>query len=149
MLNETNRSFIVLLAEDDEEDRMLVRDVLQESGLSCELRTVRDGTELLDYLLRRGGYTNPEVAPRPSIVLLDLRMPQVDGWEALRVMKADSDLRKIPVIVLSSSSREEDIRLAYELGAAAYIRKEEEFEKLIEAFKIIEKYWNEVSVLPF
>jgi CheY-like chemotaxis protein len=138
----------VLMAEDDEEDRMLVSEAWEESKLANELRFVRDGRELLDYLLRTGEYADPACAPTPGLILLDLNMPRMDGREALAEIKAHPRLRSIPVVVLTSSEAEEDILKSYDLGVSSYITKPVTFEKLLEVVGTLGRYWLEVVKLP-
>src|SRR5215211_1811341 len=122
-MNANARPIVILLADDDEEDRMLAGDALEESRVVNDLRFVEDGEELLDYLYRRGRYSEPGAAPTPGLILLDLNMPKKDGREALREIKADADLRRIPVVVLTTSKAEEDIYRTYDLGANSFITK--------------------------
>ncbi|MFH1746058.1 MAG: response regulator [Planctomycetota bacterium] len=138
----------LLVAEDDPDDRMLVREALANSRLANNLRFVADGEELLDYLRRRAQYSNPASAPRPGLILLDLNMPRKDGREALRELKADSDLRRIPVVVLTTSQAEADICRCYNLGASSFIVKPVSFEALVEVMKTLERYWFETVELP-
>jgi CheY-like chemotaxis protein len=138
----------ILMADDDADDRLLVQDAIHASGLAGDLRFVGDGVELLDYLYRRQRYSEPQAAPRPGLILLDLNMPRKDGREALRDIKADVHLRRIPVVVLTTSKAEEDILRTYDLGAAGYITKPVTFAGLVEAVKTLRKYWLEVVDLP-
>jgi CheY-like chemotaxis protein len=142
------RPITILLADDDEEDRMLTSDALNESRVVNDLRFVEDGEDLLDYLYRRGKYTNPESAPRPGLILLDLNMPKKDGREALREIKADPDFRRIPIVVLTTSKAEEDIYRTYDLGANSFIAKPVKFESLVSLMKEIKRYWIEIVELP-
>src|SRR4051794_29505583 len=103
------------MADDDADDRLLTQEALQESRLANELRFARDGEELMDYLLHRGAYADPDSAPRPGLILLDLNMPRVDGREALAQIKSHPSLRQIPIIVLSTSQAEEDVYRTYDL----------------------------------
>ncbi len=144
----TGTPITILLADDDAEDRQLVRDALLESRLHNELMTVNDGEELLDYLRRRGEYRSAERAPRPGLILLDLAMPKMDGREALEEIKKDADLRKIPVVVMTTSSAEEDICRSYDLGASSYITKPVKFEELVKVMQAIGRYWFEIVELP-
>ncbi|MDZ7261448.1 MAG: response regulator, partial [candidate division KSB1 bacterium] len=116
-------SITILMAEDDPEDRLLVKDAWEESRVLNELRFVEDGEELMDYLYRRGPYAEPARAPRPGLILLDLNMPRKDGREALKEIKADPELRRIPIVVLTTSKAEEDILRTYDLGANSFITK--------------------------
>ena len=139
---------VILLADDDEEDRMLVCDALTESHLLNEIYCVTDGEDLLDYLNLRGPYSPPALAPRPGVILLDLNMPKMDGREALRAIKADKNLRQIPVVVMTTSKDQEDVFRSYDAGASSYISKTVTFEGLIEVMKILGRYWFEIVELP-
>jgi CheY-like chemotaxis protein len=138
----------ILLADDDEDDCMLAREALAESRLSTELHVVKDGEELMDYLYHRGRYVFPNSSPRPGLILLDLNMPKKDGREALKEIKNDPELRKIPVIILTTSKAEEDIHHTYDLGANSFIIKPTSFPSLVEVMRMIGKYWFEIVELP-
>ncbi len=138
----------LLMAEDDEEDRLLTKDALEQSRVANNVRFVEDGEELMDYLYQRGQYAGPNCAPRPGLILLDLNMPRKDGREALREIKADPDLRAIPVIVLTTSKAEEDIVRSYDLGASGFISKPVTFEGLVEVMKTLGRYWLQIVELP-
>jgi CheY-like chemotaxis protein len=143
------RPVTILLADDDEEDRELTRDALQSSRLANEMHFVVDGQDLMDYLQRTGRYSDPEVeAPRPGIILLDLNMPKKDGREALAEIKADESLRRIPVVVLTTSKDEEDVLRTYDLGASSFITKPVTFAGLVEALRTWTRYWFELVELP-
>ncbi|MFQ5524120.1 MAG: response regulator, partial [Acidimicrobiia bacterium] len=114
---------IVVMADDDRDDCEMVAAACSEIGNGHELVFVADGEELLDYLMHRGRYSDEASAPRPNLILLDLNMPKMDGREALRVIKSDPSLRRIPVVVLTTSHAEEDVVQAYDTGAAGYITK--------------------------
>ncbi|MGJ5676248.1 MAG: response regulator [Nostochopsis sp.] len=138
----------ILMADDDEDDYMLVREALAESRLVIDLRIVRDGEELMDYLYRHDQYADPNISPHPGLILLDLNMPKKDGREALREIKNDPELRSIPVVVLTTSKAEEDIYRSYNLGANSFIIKPVTFAALVEVMKAIGKYWFEIVELP-
>jgi CheY-like chemotaxis protein len=139
----------ILLADDDEEDRELTRDALHDSHLANQVRSVVDGQDLLDYLRREGRYADPSVdAPRPGVILLDLNMPKKDGREALEEIKADPSLRRIPVIVLTTSKDEQDVLRTYDLGVSSFITKPVTFAGLVEAMRIFKRYWFEVVEIP-
>ncbi|HEY2289901.1 MAG TPA: response regulator [Thermoanaerobaculia bacterium] len=138
----------ILLAEDDADDRLLVKEALAEGRVLNDLRSVEDGEELLDYLRRRGRYADPEESPRPGLVLLDLNMPRKDGREALREIKGDPDLKRIPIVVMTTSKAEEDVLRSYDLGANSYITKPVTFERLVELMKVMGRYWFELVELP-
>jgi CheY-like chemotaxis protein len=142
------RPITILLADDDPDDRMLARDALDESRLANDLHEVVDGEELLEYLRRKGKYADPASAPRPGLILLDLNMPRKDGREALREIKADPELRSIPVVVLTTSQAEEDIYRTYDLGVSSFITKPVSFEGLVAVMKALGRYWFEIVELP-
>jgi CheY-like chemotaxis protein len=138
----------ILMADDDPDDCMLAQDALDEAHLANDLRFVGDGEELLDYLWRRGAYSAPGAAPRPGMILLDLNMPRKDGREALRELKADPSLRRIPVVVLTTSKAEEDILRTYDLGVNTFITKPVTFEGLVALMKSLAMYWFQIVALP-
>lgn len=142
------KPIVILLADDDEEDRMLACDALAESRLSNDITTVTDGEDLMDYLHRRGKYAPPVEAPRPGLILLDLNMPKKDGREALREIKSDPELRQISVVVLTTSKAEEDIYSSYDSGASSFISKPVTFEGLVEVMRGLGHYWFEIVDLP-
>jgi len=139
---------VILLVDDDEEDLQMTIDALKESRLGNDLRVTRDGEELMDYLLHRGAYADPADAPMPGLILLDLNMPKKDGREALGEIKSNAELRKIPVIVLTTSKAEEDIFRSYDLGVNSFISKPVTFAGLAEAMKVVGQYWFEIVELP-
>jgi CheY-like chemotaxis protein len=136
------------MADDDADDRLLAKDALTECRLANDLHFVEDGEELMDYLQRRGKYTQTNPAPRPGLILLDLNMPKKDGREALKEIKTDPELRKIPVVVLTTSKADTDIGRIYELGANSFISKPVTFDSLVNVMKIIGNYWFEIVELP-
>jgi CheY-like chemotaxis protein len=138
---------VVLIADDDPDDRELTADALSASASGGEVRCVEDGQELLDYLRREGQYES-DAAPRPDVILLDLNMPKRTGAEALADIKADDQLRTIPIVVLSTSSRTEDVRSSYDLGASSYVVKPSSFTGLVEAMRAFERYWFDLVDLP-
>jgi CheY-like chemotaxis protein len=141
------RPITILIADDDPEDRMLAEEALQGGRLANDIRTVEDGEELLEYLRRRGKYAAPDSAPRPGLILLDLNMPRMDGREALRVIKGDPELRRIPVVVLTTSKAEEDIVRSYDLGVNSVIIKPVAFSSLVNIMRVLEMYWFEIVEL--
>ena len=138
----------ILMADDDEDDRLLALDALKEGRVLNNLYCVEDGVELLEYLRREGKFTDPATSPRPSLILLDLNMPRMDGREALQHIKADPNLRSIPVVILTTSKEEEDMIRGYDLGAASYITKPVNFEGLVDLMRAIGRYWIEFVELP-
>jgi len=141
-------SITILIADDDEDDCFLVKEAFDESHMSNNLHVVNDGEELMDYLLNRGEFSNKTKHPKPDLVLLDLNMPRKDGKEALAEIKKDPELRKIPVVVLTTSGAEEDIIKTYDLGVNSFITKPVAFEGFVEVIKTLEKYWFQVVKLP-
>ncbi|BBC22327.1 response regulator [Pseudanabaena sp. ABRG5-3] len=147
-MTKKGKAVTILVAEDDEDDRMLMQDALEENRLANDLHFVCDGEELMDYLLHRGQYSDPKAAPRPSLILLDLNMPRKDGREALKEIKSDPALRQIPVVVLTTSKAEEDILRTYDLGVSSFIAKPVIFESMVQIIKALGKYWFEIVELP-
>jgi CheY-like chemotaxis protein len=143
-----SRPLTILVAEDDEEDRLLTEEALAGAHLVNDLRFVVDGEDLMSYLRREGPYSDPKDAPQPGIVLLDLNMPKKDGREALAEIKQDPDLHHIPVVVLTTSKAEEDILRTYELGVNSFITKPVTFTGLVEALQAFSRYWFEIVELP-
>lgn len=142
-----SKSITILMADDDEDDRLLTKDAFVESHIANPLYFVKDGEELMDYLLRRGEYADPATSPRPGIILLDLNMPRKDGREALEEIKANPDLCRIPVIILTTSKAEEDIIRSYNLGANSFITKPVTFHRLVEVLKTVGDYWFHIVQL--
>ena len=142
------RPIIILYADDDPEDRMLVKEAWEESRLANELHFVEDGEELMDYLHRRGSYEKLAGSPLPGMILLDLNMPRKDGREALKEIKSDAGLRHIPVVVLTTSKAEEDICRAYDLGVNSFIVKPVTFQSLVDVTLALNRYWFEIVELP-
>jgi CheY-like chemotaxis protein len=138
----------ILLADDDADDRKLTHEAFVENRLANQLHFVEDGEELMDYLHRRGKFSDMSNAPLPGLILLDLNMPRKDGREALREIKAHPDLRRIPIVVLTTSKAEEDIIRSYDLGVNSYITKPVTFKSLVELVKVLGCYWFEVVELP-
>ncbi len=138
----------ILVADDDPDDRLLLEDALIETNLAESLYFVEDGEELMDYLVAHEKYNDPSNCPRPDLILLDLNMPKKDGREALKEIKANPDLRQIPIIVLTTSKAEEDIFRTYELGVNSFISKPVSYEELVELVKKLGVYWFETVRLP-
>jgi CheY-like chemotaxis protein len=147
-MSKNHNPITILLADDDPEDRMLARDALEESRVANKLDMVEDGEELMDYLNRRGSYESLRGTPLPGLILLDLNMPRKDGREALREIKGDPNLRRIPVVVLTTSQAEEDIYRTYDLGVNSFITKPVTFGGLVDVIKALSRYWVEFVELP-
>ena len=139
---------VILLADDDEDDRILAADALAEAAVGGELRTVGDGAELMDYLLRRGNYAEAMVSPTPALVLLDWNMPRMDGPEALAAIRAEPRLRWLPVVVLTTSKDEADVLRSYELGVNSFVSKPVSFNELVRIMRALADYWFRVVRLP-
>jgi len=139
---------VILLAEDDPGDQELTRRALEQSRIRNELYIVEDGEEALDYLLRRGKYEDPDSSPKPDLMLLDLNMPKMDGKQLLEQMRADPNLRRIPVVALTTSKQENDIIRTYDLGANSYIVKPVDMDQFVNAIKVLKDYWFQIVVLP-
>jgi len=135
----------VLLVEDDPGDVVLIQEAFEYNKVHNALHIVSDGVEALEFLYRRGRY---EGAPRPDLVLLDLNLPRKDGREVLEEVKADRDLRTIPVVVLTTSEAEEDILRSYDLHANAYVTKPVDFDRFIEVVRLIDDFFVTVVKLP-
>ena len=144
---EIRRGPLVLIADDDPDDRELTADALTASAVSGDIRFVHDGQDLLDYLRREGPYRGDET-PRPDVILLDLNMPRRTGAEALSDIKTDERLKNIPVVVFSTSRRTEDIQSSYALGAASYVIKPSTFSDLVDAMGAFKRYWFDLVDLP-
>ena len=147
-LQKQRNSIVILIADDDPDDCLLAKKAMAESHVANDLRFVHDGEELMDYLRCTGKYSDPESAPRPGVILLDLNMPRKDGREALREIKADPSLKRTPVIILTTSRAEEDILKSYDLGVNSFIVKPIAFHSLIEVMNTMGKYWIEIVELP-
>ena len=139
------RPFEVLLVEDNPGDVLLTTEALEEAKLHINMSVVSDGVEALDFLYRRGAYAE---APRPDLMLLDLNMPRKDGREVLAEIKADPDLRGIPVVVLTTSHAEQDIVRTYNLHANAYVTKPVDLEQFITIVHAINQFWFTIVTLP-
>jgi len=135
----------ILLVEDNPGDVRLTREALKEAKFRNTLDVVGDGVEALAYLRQQGQYTG---AVRPHLIMLDLNLPRMDGREVLAAVKKDADLRRIPVVVLSSSQAETDIARAYELHANCYVTKPVDIDHFLQVVKSIEEFWVEIVRLP-
>lgn len=144
----SNKSIVILMADDDADDRLLARDALGECKIENELHFVENGEELLDFLRRQGKFANLGDAPKPGLILLDLNMPRKDGREALQEIKSDPLLRTIPVVVLTTSKADTDISRIYELGANSFITKPVSFDALVKVMGDLVHYWFHLVELP-
>lgn len=144
MKSKTQR-LIILIAEDDPDDQLLIRDALKTARIEHELVFLTDGLELMDYLNQRGKFSRPEDAPRPSLILLDLNMPRMDGRKALEEIKSNEKTRRIPVVVFTTSDSAADIHQCYDLGGNAYVVKPEDFDELVRIMKTLNDHWGETA----
>lgn len=142
------RECILMMADDDVDDREFVREAFDRSGFRGEFRYVEDGGALVEYLKRAKEKPRDRDCPMPDLILLDLNMPRVDGYEALKLIKSDDGLRRIPIVVLSTSESESDIQKTYDHGVNSFITKPSGFEDLVEMAGRLKKYWLELVKLP-
>ena len=143
-----SKPIVILMADDSEDDRFLARAALKESRLKNDLYEVEDGEDLIAYLKREGAFADPNISPRPGFILLDLNMPRKSGREALEEIKADPSLRRIPIVVLTTSEDESDVIASYDLGVNSFITKPVTFAALVDVMKTIGKYWIEIVSIP-
>jgi CheY-like chemotaxis protein len=147
-MSHDNRLFTILMVDDDPDDRLLFKEACEEVRLRNPLEFLENGEQLVDYLKRRGSYSDLEGAPHPGIILLDLNMPLKDGREALEEIKNDNELRHIPIIVLTTSKDEDDILSSYGLGASSYIVKPISLDRLMRVVNSIGEYWVQIVEVP-
>lgn len=143
-----NTQISMLVADDDEDDRFLIRTAFRDSQLSNDIFFVADGVELMQFLHHEGAYQDQSQFPRPGIIFLDLNMPRKDGWEALSEIKQNPDLKSIPVVVLTTSNSERDILKTYESGANCYITKPISFDQLLQIVKSFGQFWLNIASVP-
>ncbi len=132
---------IIMLVEDNPGDIALTLRALKKNNIVNEVILANDGQEALDYIFGTGKYAGQEALPLPCVILLDIKLPRIDGLEVLRRIRADERTRIIPVVMLTSSKEEEDVLTSYQLGANSYIRKPVDFDKFVEAMKLLGMYW--------
>jgi len=147
-MRDSTRPIVILLADDDPDDREMALKALQQVGVADEIFTVGDGEELLDFLNHRGRYGPPAASPTPGLILLDLNMPKKDGREALAEIKTDPDLRRIPVVVMTTSNAERDILQIYDLGSNSFISKPASMDGFVDVMAALGHYWFQVVRLP-
>ncbi len=138
----------ILIVEDNEDDYLATVRAFKKSNLANPINRCTNGDQALDYLFHRGEFSGPGKAPKPSIILLDLNLPGTDGRGVLQIIKADPELMKIPVIVLTTSDAEQDIEKCYAAGANSYVKKPVDLEGFIKAIARLTEYWLDVSILP-
>ncbi len=143
-----NRNQTILIVEDNPEDYEASVRAFKKSGISNNLKHCTNGKAALDYLFRQGDYANPDTSPRPGIILLDLNLPKVDGRKVLSELKSCDDLKRIPVVVFTTSTDERDIEYCYGIGANTYIEKPVDITGFFDAIARLKDYWIEIAVLP-
>lgn len=139
---------VILVVEDSDDDFHATARAFKKAGLANPVRRCTNGDQALDYLFRRGDYADPEQSPPPGIILLDLNLPGTDGREVLQTIKLDAQLHRIPVIVLTTSSAEQDIQRCYDYGANSYMQKPVDLQGFVQAMTRLKEYWFEVAILP-
>jgi CheY-like chemotaxis protein len=145
---EQKKSVHILIAEDDDDDYLFAEKAIQELRLLNHVLRVKDGEELMQYLLNREPFEDAAAYPTPYLILLDLNMPRKDGREAIKEIKNHPKLKRIPVVILTTSKSEEDMLNAYNLGANSYIRKPVTLEQLVDVIKTLKHYWIDIVSLP-
>ncbi len=148
-MSHSHNPTVILVAEDDEDDHIMIKDAWEESRLPSAIFFVKDGEELIDYLRHQGRFSDKSASPMPGLILLDLNMPRKDGRQALKEIKNDPQLRCIPVVAFTTSQAEEDILQTYDLGVNSFISKPVSFDALVEILKNLGKYWFEIVELPY
>jgi two-component system, response regulator len=143
-----NNNKIIFLVEDNPDDEALTLRALRKNNILNEVVVARDGIEALDYLFGTGAHTGRDVSDHPQVILLDLKLPKVDGLEVLRRLRADERTRLFPVVVLTTSNEDRDILSSYEFGANSYIRKPVDFEQFMEAVRQLGLYWLVLNMTP-
>jgi len=139
---------IILLVEDNPDDELLAIRALKKNNISNEVVVARDGVEALDYLFGTGAHTGRDMSEMPQIILLDLKLPKIDGFEVLRRLRSDERTKLLPVVVLTSSREEQDLTESYSLGANSYIRKPVNFAQFTEAIRQLGLYWLVLNESP-
>ena len=145
---DTTERTVLLMADDDPADCLLTEKALRRADITCPLYVVHDGAQLMDYLTRQGDYADPIASPRPSLILLDLNMPKVNGTEVLERLRDEPELSHIPVVVLTTSDEERDIATSYALGANAYLVKPSAFDDMVSVAQVVKAHWLETVRLP-
>jgi DNA-binding response OmpR family regulator len=139
---------VILLIEDDKGDQELIRRSFEKGRITNDIYIVEDGEQALDYLLRRGKYSDPALSPRPDLVLLDLNLPKIDGRKVLEKIRSTADLKRLVVVILTTSKQEQDIIRSYEMGVNSYITKPFDFQQFVKVVQEVGHYWFQVVVLP-
>ncbi len=138
----------ILLVEDNPDHAMLTKRVLEDNKVANRVHVTKDGEDALDYMYCRGKYGNGTSAPRPGLILLDVKLPKVDGFEVLKQLKSDPEHSSIPVVMLTTSARDEEVARGYAEGANSYVTKPVRFDEFTETVKNIGLYWGLISCIP-
>ncbi len=138
----------ILLVEDNPDHAMLTKRVLEDHKVANRVYVARDGADALDYMYHRGKYNNGDGAPRPGLILLDVKLPKLDGFEVLKQLKSDPEHSSIPVVMLTTSARDEEVTRGYAEGANSYVTKPVRFEEFAERVRNIGLYWGLISSIP-
>lgn len=138
----------ILLVEDNPDHAMLTKKVLEDYKVANKVYVLEDGADALDFIYRRGEYSDGHDAPRPGLILLDVKLPKVDGFEVLKQLKSDPEYRSIPVVMLTTSSRDEEVARGYAVGANSYVTKPVRFDEFAGVVKDIGLYWGVINSLP-
>lgn len=144
----TKNNTVILLVEDNPDHVLLIKEALTTNNIINEVRVVKDGEEALDYLYRRGQYADPQKSPRPTFIILDIKLPKIDGQEVLKAIKTDPELKHIPVIVLTTTTEDEEIVKSYKNGANSYITKPIDPQEFFDKIKNLKLYWMITNSLP-
>lgn len=148
MKEKKQKEIVILLVEDNPVDIEITRRAFEKSNIKYKLCVVRDGEEALDFLYHKGQYADGSQAPRPDLILLDINLPRIGGIDVLKTLKADPDLKRIPITMLTVSDKDEDIIRSFDLGVNSYITKPVDFNKFVEAMKAHHFYWTVITELP-
>jgi CheY-like chemotaxis protein len=148
MKEKKQKEIVILLVEDNPVDIEITRRAFEKSNIKYKLCVVRDGEEALDFLYHKGHYADGSQAPRPDLILLDINLPRIGGIDVLKTLKADPDLKRIPITMLTVSDKDEDIIRSFDLGVNSYITKPVDFNKFVEAMKAHHFYWTVITELP-
>ncbi len=139
---------VILLVEDNADDEALTMRALKKNNITNKIVVARDGVEALDYLFARGAHAGRDTGTQPAVILLDLKLPKLDGFEVLRELRADNRTRLLPVVILTSSKEQQDIANGYHLGANSYVRKPVDFQQFVEAVRQLGLYWLVINEEP-
>lgn len=146
-MTEEHKIIKILLVEDNPDDIDITKRALKEAKIINKLWIVRDGQEALDFLQHKGEYKDPSLSPKPGLILLDINLPKLNGIDVLKAIKQDPDFKRIPVIMLTVSKRDEDIVKSYNSGCNSFIQKPVSFENFVEVVKQISLYWGLLNIL--